>query len=84
MVRVVCFEHDAVTFQSRQVYIIHRIIFQYHSIVTCLIGITKHHLQLLFCAMIVTFMIALECASRHIVIDINRADIGLSTRHVDG
>ena len=63
VVGIVRLEHDAVTLQCWNINVIHRIIFQYHPVVTCFVGITEHHLQLLFGAMIVTFMIAFECAT---------------------
>ena len=63
MIWVVSFEHDTITFQGRNIDIIHRVILQNQSVVACLIGITKHHLQFLFRAMIIAFMVAFECAS---------------------
>ena len=53
-------EHLAVTLQCWNVNIVHRVVFQEHSIVASFIGITEHHLQFLLRAMIVAFMVTLE------------------------
>ena len=67
-------KHLTEAFQSRDVYVIHCVVFQQQAIITCFIGITEHHLQFLLRTMVVTCMVTFECTSWQIVIDIDRAE----------
>ena len=73
----------AITFQRRNINIIHRIVFQEQTVITRLVGIAHHHSNLMFRTMIIAFVVTFESTFYRIIVDIDRTLQIVGTRHVD-
>ena len=65
----------AITFQCRNVNVVHRVVLQEQTVVAIMVSIAHHHREHFLWAMIVSFVVSNECSSYWIVIDIDWTSI---------
>ena len=83
MIRVGRAKAIAIGAECSLIHVIHVIVFHQYAVVSRFVRVTHHGFYLIFCAVIVAFVVAFECPSHRISVDVDGAPAIVRLRNLN-